>query len=165
VRALLARRTDLRGDENESQMDRVYREEAVAIIRIYPLRYAALSGYRLVAFLTDYGVNPTRLGPTGWIVGLENLFIVGLMVACALRRRLREPRVLFALLLLLAYYTAGHVLVNARLRYLAAVMPLFMVLAADTLVALGSAVLRRRDRGIAPDPGSGEPAVTTASVA
>jgi 4-amino-4-deoxy-L-arabinose transferase-like glycosyltransferase len=146
VRALLARRADLRGDENEAQMDRVYREEAAVIIRTYPLRYAALSAHRLMAFFADYGVNPTRLPSFWWIVGLENLLLVALGLAAALRRRLREPRALLALLLLLGYYTAGHVLVNARLRYLAAVMPLFMVLAADALAALGSAALRRRDQ-------------------
>jgi 4-amino-4-deoxy-L-arabinose transferase-like glycosyltransferase len=141
VRALLARRSDLRGDENEAEMDRVYREEAGAIVRAHPLRYATLSGYRLAVLFTDLGVNPTGLPLFWWIVGAENLLLVALAVAAALRRRLLRPPELFGLLLLLAFYIAGHALANAKLRYSVPVMPLFMVLAADTLCALGSAAL------------------------
>jgi 4-amino-4-deoxy-L-arabinose transferase-like glycosyltransferase len=142
IRALLARRTDLKGDENEAQMDHVYREEAAAIIRAHPFRYAALSAYRLVAFFTEYGVQPAGL-PLSWvIVDAENLLILALALSTVLRRRLRDPPAVIALLLLLGYYTAGHALVNARLRYMVPVMPLFMILAADTLVVLASAALR-----------------------
>jgi len=42
---------------------------------------------------------------------------------------------------------AGHALANARLRYIVPVMPLFMVLASDTLDAVGSALLHRRRPG------------------
>jgi 4-amino-4-deoxy-L-arabinose transferase-like glycosyltransferase len=144
IQALLARRTDLRGNENEAQMDHVYREEAGTILREHPLRYATLSLYRLAAFFTDYGVNPGGLPLFWWIVGAENLLLVALAVATALRRRLLRPPALLALILLLGFYTAGHALANAKLRYSVPVMPLFMVLAADTLVALGSTVLARR---------------------
>ena len=143
VQELLARRTDLRGDENEAEMDRVYREEAAAIVRAHPVRYAALSAYRLAVLFTDLGVNPTGLPLFWWIVGAENLLLVGLAVISALRRRLLRPPALLALVLLLGFYSAGHALANAKLRYSVPVMPLFMVLAADTLCALGSAALRR----------------------
>jgi 4-amino-4-deoxy-L-arabinose transferase-like glycosyltransferase len=144
IRELVARRTDLRGDENEAEMDRVYREEAGAILRAQPLRYATLSAYRLAVLFTDLGVNPTGLPLFWWIVGAENLLLVALAVAAALRRRLVRPPALLALVLLLGFYTAGHALANAKLRYSVPVMPLFMVLAADTLCALGSVALRRR---------------------
>lgn len=143
VRALVERRTDLRGDENEAEMDRVYRDEAAAIVRAHPVRYATLSAYRLAVLFTDLGVNPTGLPLFWWIVGAENLLMVALAVATALRRRLVHPRALLALILLLGFYTAGHALANAKLRYSVPVMPLFMVLAADALCALGSAALRR----------------------
>jgi 4-amino-4-deoxy-L-arabinose transferase-like glycosyltransferase len=147
VKALLARRTDLRGDENEAEMDRVYREEATAIVRAHPVRYAELSAYRLAVLFTDLGVNPTGL-PLFWrIVGAENLLLVALAIATALRRRLARPPALFALLLLLGFYIAGHALANAKLRYSVPVIPIFMVLAADSVCALGSALLRR-DRAV-----------------
>ena len=44
VEALLARRRDLKGTENEAQMDAVYREEALRIISAAPIRYLRLSG-------------------------------------------------------------------------------------------------------------------------
>jgi 4-amino-4-deoxy-L-arabinose transferase-like glycosyltransferase len=147
IRALVARRSDLHGDENEAQMDRVYRDEASAIVRAHPLRYAALSAYRLAVLFTDLGVNPGGLPLFWWIVGSENLLLVALAVATALRRRLTRPPALFALVLLLGFYTAGHALANAKLRYSVPVMPLFMVLAADTLCGLGSALLGR-GRGV-----------------
>ena len=52
-----------------------------------------------------------------------------------------QPRALFALILLLGFYTAGHTLANAKLRYSVTVMPLFMVLPADALNALATAAL------------------------
>jgi 4-amino-4-deoxy-L-arabinose transferase-like glycosyltransferase len=143
VRALVARRTDLRGDENEAEMDRVYREEASAIVRAHPARYAVLSAYRLAVLFTDLGVNPTGLPLFWWIVGAENLLLVALAVLTALRRRLIHPPALFALILLLGFYCAGHALANAKLRYSVPVMPLFMVLAADSLCALGVVLVRR----------------------
>jgi 4-amino-4-deoxy-L-arabinose transferase-like glycosyltransferase len=146
VHALVARRTDLRGDENEAEMDRVYREEASAIVRAHPGRYAALAAYRLAVLFTDLGVNPTGLPFFWWIVGTENLLLVALAVATALRRRLLRPPALLALVLLLGFYCAGHALANAKLRYSVPVMPLFMVLAADTLCALGGAALSRLRR-------------------
>ena len=155
---LLARRPDLRGDEDEPRMDRVYREEALAIIRAHPLRYAHLSLYRAVPLLTDRGVNPTPL-PTFWqIVNLENLALV-LLAGWAVARRVPalvhgRERVFLILVLLLGYYTAGHMLANAKLRYAVPVLPLFMVLAADPLARLCDRVLGYEGDGAQPTGGA-----------
>jgi 4-amino-4-deoxy-L-arabinose transferase-like glycosyltransferase len=144
IRALLRRHPELTGRETEVQIDRLYRDEALTIIRAHPWRYLELSGRRLVALFTEYGVQPEGLPLSWWVVNAEHLLIVALAAATLLRRRLSRPPALAAIALLLGYYVAGHALANARLRYIVPVMPLFMLLAGAELDRLGSAALKPR---------------------
>jgi hypothetical protein len=54
---IIAWRGDLDGDENEAEMDAVYRQEALAIIAAEPGRYLALSAYRFLMLWFNWGVN------------------------------------------------------------------------------------------------------------
>ena len=143
IHALLGRHAELTGREDEVQLDRLYGDEAKAIIRAHPWRYLELSARRLVALFTEYGVQPT-LPLTWWVVDLEHVLFAMLALATLVRCRFTDPPGLLAIALVLGYYVVGHALANARLRYIVPVMPLFMVLAADTLDAVGSAVLDGR---------------------
>jgi 4-amino-4-deoxy-L-arabinose transferase-like glycosyltransferase len=128
VAHLIEQRTDLRGDENELEMDRVYREEAIDIIKSYPHRYVLLSVYRLVPLWTDIDVRP---GLSGQLLGLVNLIPLGLAVAAAIRRRGLHPYALLPVLGLIVYSTLIHMLVIARLRFMIPIMPYVIALAAD----------------------------------
>lgn len=122
-------RTDVTGDENEYEMDRLYQQEAIKIIRAYPGRYIMLSLYRLWPLLTDYGVR-LPLTPIWQLVALENILLVGLAATTVIRRRFR-PYTTLPLLALIGLFVAGYMLVNARLRFMVPLMPFIMVLAAD----------------------------------
>jgi hypothetical protein len=134
--ALIAARSDLRGDENEAALDAAYLEEALKIIAEYPGRYLTLSLYRVFPLYTDLGVKPEPLPLLWQVLALETLLLLVLGIITGLRRRLIEPRVLFPLVLLVAYYTAGHLVVNAKMRYAVPIMPMIIVLASDQLRAL-----------------------------
>jgi hypothetical protein len=66
TQALLTRRTDLMGVENEAQMDLIYRDEAIAVIRTHPKQYLLLSAYRFLplwfnwGYPEAYGRSPNR---------------------------------------------------------------------------------------------------------
>ena len=148
---LVARRSDLRGDENEAAMDRVYREEALAIIRAHPGRYLALALWRAAPLFTDAGVYASGLSPFWQLVALANLVLLALASASVWQHRAWRSPALLCVVLLILYNTAGHMAVNARLRYTVPVMPLVIVLAAERIAALA---------GRARVAASGESAIT-----
>ena len=124
---------ELRGNEHE--MGAFYRAEALSIIRAHPKRYLQLSLLRFLGVWTpvrDYRLDrlPAEIG----ILGAANLVLLALAVATALRRRLVSPRVLLPIVLLIACYTVGHMLVNARMRYVGPLIPLVVVLAAEQIL-------------------------------
>ncbi len=147
---LVEGRDDLRGDENELEMDRVYRQEAIEIIKAHPLRYLALSLYRFIPLYTNYGVDDESLSPMAWsAIGLENILLLALAAAAVVRRRvwprtLVVPAAVMAARMtaavslvpaaLIVYFTLGHMLVVARMRFIVPVMPFVIAFAADQCV-------------------------------
>jgi hypothetical protein len=137
VQALLVRRSDLRGVENEAQMDEIYREEALRIIKAQPLRYGLLSLYRFGTLWfnwqvkTSYGLNPTLL---------DDLFIVyhALLLATAILGLRGSWRRTWPLAMSIAVVTLLYMATVSRVRYLVIVMP-FVI----TLSALGTFQIAR----------------------
>jgi hypothetical protein len=134
---IIAMRPDLRGDENEAEMDQVYREEAVKIIRDHPGRYLLLSLYRFIPLWTNLDVRYGLIPDVFWhFAAAENLTLLGLAVAAVIRRRAIRPRTMLPILGLIALYTLGYMLVNARLRFVVPIMPFVIALSADQIVHL-----------------------------
>jgi 4-amino-4-deoxy-L-arabinose transferase-like glycosyltransferase len=126
--------THIRGDENEFEMDRIYQREAMQIIKAYPHRYLLLSLYRLLPLWTDIGVIEPL--PALWqLLALENIVLIVLAVATVVRRRRMTPNFLL-ILTLIGYYTLGHMMVNAQMRYSTPIMPYVIILASDQCVYL-----------------------------
>ncbi len=134
VQGLVARRSGLRGTENEAQMDRIYAREALSLIETWPLRYLCLSAYRLLPLWFNWGVLEAYgvpLKPRDYLLGAEQLVL--LLLAIVGLVRLGDRR--WPLVASLAAYCAAHMLVNGQLRYLVPVMPIPF--------AVGSVVLAR----------------------
>ena len=129
---LMARRTDLRGNENEAEMDAVYMEEGVKALKAHPGRYVLLSLYRFVPLWTNLGVKKEygrlfTLMDAAIVVQqvlLLPLFLFGWYKA----GREAWPWALTTVLAVLAYMA-----VVAQVRYLIPVMPFVLALAAPVI--------------------------------
>jgi len=129
IKTLVARHPDLQGDENEAQMDALYRSEAIRIILSEPVRYATLSAYRFFALWFDvgvsqaYGAPPTILDKP--IIAQQVIFLT----LALLGLWQSWPRT-WPLVTSIAVVTLMYIAVNSRLRYAIIAMPLVVVLAA-----------------------------------
>jgi hypothetical protein len=135
---LIERRTDLRGDENEAEMDHIYQQEALQIIKDHPGRYMLLSLYRFIPLWTNLAVRDEdmRFNKLFYVVGMENIILLTLGIAAALRGGGTQRRFLWPIIGLVAYFTLIHMLVNAKMRYIVPVMPYVMLCAAAQCIYL-----------------------------
>jgi len=142
VSSLLARRTDLTGMETEAQMDAVYRNEALRIIKVYPARYVMLSLARFPMLWFDWTV-PRAYGfpysTSDYVVWCQQalLLLTALIGSWDLGRRA------WPLAMNVAVVTLLYMAVIGRLYLLFPVMPLVVVLSAD-----GCAWLWSKWRGV-----------------
>lgn len=137
--ALLARRTDLLGTENEAQMDIVYRQEALKIISAHPVQYILLSAFRFFPLwfnLTYYeAYNLPVPHEDYWIMILQGMLLV--LVLLGLRGNLKRSWPLWSSVAALSLI---YMAVDAQLLYLIPVMPLAISLSG---ASLGS-ILKKR---------------------
>lgn len=136
---MIARRPDLRGTENEAQMDQVYREEALRIIRAEPLRYLTLSAYRFLILWFNWGVKEVyrqRNTADDYLIMVQHaLLLAGGILGLRARWRRAWPLAasVFAFCLL-------YMAVMAHMTYVAAVMPLLVALSAIACTDVGNQV-------------------------
>ena len=135
VDALAAERSDLRGTENEAEMDAVYREEALRVISRYPARYAALSAYRALMLWFHWGVNdvygrPYALGDG--VIAVQHALLLGLGVL-GLRGRWRRA---WPLAMSIGALSLVYMAVMAHLPYIVPVVPLLTSLSALPMAEL-----------------------------
>ncbi|NLE77827.1 MAG: hypothetical protein GX605_13895 [Chloroflexi bacterium] len=116
------------GALNEVQLDALYQQKALALIRQYPLRYLHLALNRSVRLWVNLGYPNEPPSAASWALAALHgaLLIVAQM---ALRERGQAARRAGVLWALLAYYTLFHMAVLAYVRFVFPVMPLVMVLA------------------------------------
>lgn len=126
---LLRRRPDLMGVENEAQMDLIYREEAIHLIRTHPAQYVLLSIYRFLplwfnwGFPEAYGKEPSQTDYA--IMGLQGVLL--LLVLLGVYQNLWQTWPLWGNILAICFV---YMAVDSRLLYLTPVMPLVISLSA-----------------------------------
>ncbi len=144
VYAALARHTELAGDENEAQVDRIYKAEGMAVIKANKVRYAGLAAYRILPLWFNHGVNEAYGKPVGLmdrVVALQQAMLLVLaLVGCWRMPRRGWPLAMAVVVLCLAYLA-----IVARLRYVIPVMPVVVLFAA---AALGRLVAGSRKQGV-----------------
>jgi hypothetical protein len=132
VQALVARRTDLSGHENEAQMDLVYREEGIKIIAANPVHYLILSGYRFFMLWFDWRVSEAFGYKMGFreyaMMAIQAILMI--LALLGLRGRLKEFWPFWAGI---GMVTLAYMAVNSRLHYIVPLMPLVISLAAGKL--------------------------------
>jgi len=129
VQALIARRADLRGNENEAEMDAVYRQEGIKIIAAHPIRYVLLSGYRFFPLWFDWRVSegfgyPMGFTEYGMVVVQAILLILAFI---GLQKNARRLWVLWASLTMVSL---AYMAVDSRMLYTSPIMPLVISLSA-----------------------------------
>jgi 4-amino-4-deoxy-L-arabinose transferase-like glycosyltransferase len=136
VKALMARRTDLHGTEDEAQMDLVYREEAIRIITADPFRYVTLSAYRFLQLWFDWSVRENygdKLTVLDYLMLLQQGGLLILAVV-GIRPMWRQgwPLAISSLVVILL-----HMAIASRLRFLVVGMPMIIILSAVGAEAIG----------------------------
>ena len=129
IQALIARRTDLRGIENEAQMDVVYRQEGLKIIAANPLHYVLLSAYRFFMLWFDWQVSVGfgfLMGPTQYALAALQLVLL-ILAFVGLKNNLRQTWPLWASLIMV---TLAYMAVDSRMLYSGPLMPLVLSLSA-----------------------------------
>jgi hypothetical protein len=126
IESMLSERDDIRGDENEAELDRIFTEEALRIIGQYPLRYLHLTLHRFLTFqwfdneiADNYGYENTDFYHYFVIVNLITLLTLPIGIIRFPRERWRSGWILLAPFALLIFV---HPFVVTRFRYIAGAM-------------------------------------------
>jgi 4-amino-4-deoxy-L-arabinose transferase-like glycosyltransferase len=129
IEDLVFSRPDLRGDENEAQIDFVYRNEALHIIKSYPTQYVLLSAYRFFPLWFDWKIAESYGRQTNrysyLIMVVQAMLLILAFLGLKKRASLTWPLWGSILAISLAYMA-----VDARLLYLMPVMPLVISISA-----------------------------------
>jgi 4-amino-4-deoxy-L-arabinose transferase-like glycosyltransferase len=126
---LISRQPELRGDENEAQMDLIYRNAALQIIKSHPIQYILLSAYRFFPLWFDWGMAEAYGRPLNrydiLIMSLQAILLTLALLGMYKKVRLTWPLWGSFLAVSMAYMA-----IDARLLYVMPVMPLVISLSA-----------------------------------
>jgi hypothetical protein len=129
IETLISQRPALHGDENEAQVDLIYRNEALRIIKSHPKQYLLLSAYRFFPLWFDwkiaeaYGHQTNRYSYL--IMIIQALLLVLALVG--LHKNAKQTWPLWGSILVISL---AYMAVDARLLYVIPVMPLLISLSA-----------------------------------
>jgi hypothetical protein len=123
---------NLRGNENEAEMQAFYYDSGLRIIRSHLIGYFLLSLYRFLPLWFNVGVNAAygnRFGLLDALAVVEQVFllIAGLTGAFLYRKQF------WPLILSVVVACGAYMAVDAQLRYLTDVMPAIVILAASIM--------------------------------
>lgn len=141
IKDLITRQPGLRGDENEAQMDLIYRTAALQIIKSHPVQYIQLSAYRFFPLWLDWGMAEAYGRPTNRYDVLI-MFLQGILLSLAVLGTKKSVRLTWPLCGSILLMSLVYMAVDARLLYLMPVTPLVISLSAvgiDSLFRSGSA--------------------------
>lgn len=136
LQEMVSRRSDLRCTENEAQMNEIYLEEGIQIIKAYPLRYLGSSAYRFPMLWFNWRVNEVygkANMPGDYLMVFQHLLLLagGLI---GLRGRMQQA---WPLALSVVSFSGLYMAVMAHLPYIIPVVPALVTLSAIGLTRLG----------------------------
>ena len=127
IQAVVARRTDLRGAENEAQMNQVYLQEGLKVIAAHPGQYILLSLFRFFPLWFDWGVS-AAFGYSPGFFEYAMMVIQAVLLALALLGLPKYFQRTWPLWISLAALSAAYMAVDSRMLYIVCVMPLVISL-------------------------------------
>jgi hypothetical protein len=147
LQEMVSRRTELKGFENEAQMNEIYLEEGMAVIKAHPLRYLVLSAYRFPMLWFNWRVNEVygKANTAGdYAMVIQNLLLLlgGLL---GLRGRFQQA---WPLVLSVVSFSGLYMAVMAHLPYIVPVVPGLVALSAIAFAQLVPAFVRKRSQDV-----------------
>jgi dolichyl-phosphate-mannose-protein mannosyltransferase len=129
IQALVANHPELRGTENEAQMDTFYRSQAIQVIISHPMQYVSLSAYRFLPLWFNWQVKEAdgnQADVKDYLMILEQ----GSLLALALFGLRGKSKQLWPLWASVAAFSLVYMAIDSQMRYLLPVMPLVLSLSA-----------------------------------
>jgi 4-amino-4-deoxy-L-arabinose transferase-like glycosyltransferase len=141
LQKMISQRPALTGKENEAQMNQIYLEEALQIIKAHPLRYLALSAYRFNMLWFNWKVNEVYGQAdtlADYVMAIQNLFFLagGLI---GLRGRLSQ---VWPLLLSVVSFSLLYMAVMSHIAYIVPIVPMLVTLTAIAITQFMSSSIR-----------------------
>jgi len=127
---LVEKKQELRGTENEAQMDLIYRAEALKTIRKYPYKYILSSGFRFFSLWFNWKIPegdhhlPTKRDYA--IMIMQAVLLIFAWIGARTGKLLKSWPLWGSLVVISLAYMA----VESQLRYLVPVVPLLLSLSA-----------------------------------
>lgn len=135
IKALIARRSDLNGTENEAQMEAVYRSEGIRIIAAHPAQYLLLSAYRFWPLWFNWQIREAYGEHTEFVDYVMMAQQALLLVLALVGWRGNESRT-WMLTVGMVLLSLAYMAVNSQMRYIVPVMPFIISLSAAGLIRL-----------------------------
>lgn len=129
ILALIGRLPDLRGTENEAQMDKVYMQEALKVIAAHPVSYAQLVAYRFLPLWFDWRIDEANGANTPHLDYYEMAF-QGFLLITAMIAVWKTWKRSWPLWVTIVIYCLAYMAVISLLRYLVGLTPIVMSLSA-----------------------------------
>jgi len=129
ILALIVRLPDLRGTENEAQMDKVYMREALKVIAAHPVRYVQLAVYRFLPLWFDWKIDEAY-GSRSPHLDYYEMAVQAFLLITASIAVWKTWKCSWPLWSSILVFSLAYMAVVGQLRYLVVVMPLVMSLSA-----------------------------------
>ncbi|MCJ7584717.1 MAG: glycosyltransferase family 39 protein [Anaerolineales bacterium] len=123
VQTLIAHLPELRGTENEAQMNNIYMQEALKVIEAHPVRYAQLVIYRFLPLWFDWQVDEAYGARTPHLDYYE-MIVMAFLLITALIAVWKTWKLSWPLWVSIIVYCLAYMAVVGQLRYLIGVMPI-----------------------------------------
>lgn len=129
IQDLISHHPELRGTENESQMDLLYRNEALRIIKSHPTQYILLSAFRVFPLWFDWKIPEAYGRSTNRYEYFTMIFQLFLLTLAGVGMW-KDPTQTWPLWGSILMISFAYMAVNARMLYVMPVMPLVISLGA-----------------------------------
>ena len=147
VQKLIGRRPELKTSLNEIQVDNIYRQEAVNLIRENPISYVRLVVYRVlplwfnIGVAEQYGNQPSIYD---YLAMFQQAFFL-ITLAIGLKY---GKNIIYLFGLSIFVYSLSYLLVGSQLRYLLPIMPVVIIIGSFGVLRLWFVIYARgRDFG------------------
>lgn len=143
VQTLVQQTPELSTPLNEAQVDAVFRQETIKLIRAHPFKYAELVMYRVLPLWFNIGVRE-QYGKD--ITILDNLIVLQqfILLIALIVGLMRNDKLLRIFGIGTLIYGLSFLAVDSQLRYLVPVMPVLIVIGCLGGIDLWQAFARRR---------------------